>query len=199
MEGPLFRTIIFSVLIGGCAERPASQVDAVLQALQAARIAGAEDYAVEQLDEAKASYSLAINELDNQDERFLWWRTYSRAEQILNLARLQAEHAKSEAMANLEETQKNAQTAVSLARNQIQQTRALLGQPLSRLSIKLQIQDFDYALIQAETMLDIIETTMPTSRDYIQVMTTAHSVETMASSIRQHILSTITHPQKVQI
>lgn len=186
----MFVGIIIMLLIEGCADRPSSQIEAATQSLQDARLAGAAEYATEELQQAETSYRQAIEELGSQDEGFAWLRNYSGATRQLDLARSQADEAKSEALANLTETKSNAQIALSLARNQIGQAKGLLVQPLSPYSVNQQFEELHSALQGAEALLNTMETSMSTG-DYIQVMTTAHAVETLAFTIHQHILSVL--------
>ncbi|MGE0474937.1 MAG: hypothetical protein AB7P17_14985 [Nitrospirales bacterium] len=197
-RGSLFFAILAILVFTGCAERPSSQIDAVEQSLQDARLAGAEAYAIEELQQAETSYRMAIDELDSQDEGFVWLRNYSQVTRQLNLAHTQAQEAKSEALANLTETKSNAQMALALARDQIGQAQALLSQPLSTDTLDRQFQDLHRALQSADTLLDAMESSMDTG-DYIQVMTSAHAVETLALTIHQHILALINHSPSLKV
>jgi len=182
----------------GCAERPSTHVEVVLQTIEDARVAGAEDYAFEELQQAQTSYRLGLEELELQDERFVWWRSYSRANQMLELAHSQAKQAKTEALANLEETKSNAQMAMALARDQIEQAQSLLEQPVAPYSITQQFEKLQRALTGAEALLDNMETSMG-SGDYIQVMTSAHAVESLALNIQQHILSVLSQSTSTKV
>ena len=126
-----FLALTILLLLQGCAERPSTQIDGVRQSIEDARLAGAQNYAFELLEQAETSYRLALDELNQQDERLALWRSYSKVREILALAHSQAEEAKSAALANLEETKSNAQMAHSQARQQIVQAQAFLDHPLS--------------------------------------------------------------------
>lgn len=193
-------TILVILFIQGCADRPSSQIETVAQSLQDARLAGAAEYAIEELQQAETSYQMAMDELDRQDQGFVWLRNYSQVARQLDLARSQADEAKSEALANLAETKSNAQTALSLARHQIGQAHALLAHPLSTYTLNQQFEELHSALQGVEALLNTMETSM-VAGDYIQVMTSAHAVETLALTIHQHILSVLSHSPspKVQI
>lgn len=186
-RGSLLFTILAILFIQGCAERPSSQIEAVSRSLQDARLAGAEEYAIEEFQQAETSYRQAMEELGSQDEGFAWLRNYSVATRQLDLARSQADEAKTEALANLEETKSNAQTAISMARDQVGQAQALLVQPLSTNRLNQEFQELHSALQGAEALLNTMESSIG-SGDYIQVMTSAHVVETLASTIHHRIL-----------
>jgi hypothetical protein len=198
-EWCLLLAIAGTLVAQGCAERPSGQIDAVLRTLHDARLSGAREYAFEQLQQAEVSYSQAINELDNQDAKFAWWRTYAQGKRMLDLALAQADQAKSEATSNLEETKSNAQVALILARQNIRQTQTLLLERRAHLSEHQQFQELHKALQGAEALLDTIESGMMNQGDYIQVMTTAHVVETVALAIHERILSAVGQSVKVQV
>ena len=198
-EWSLLLAITGTFLAQGCTERPSSQIDSVIRTLQDARQSGAQDYAYEQLQQAEESYSQAINELDNQDAKFSWWRTYSQGKQMLDRALAQADQAKSEALANLEETKSNAQVALTLARQNLQHTQTLLQEGREHPSMHQQFEELHLALQKAEALLDTIESGIMTQGDYIQVMTTAHAVETITVTIQERILSALDPSGNVQV
>jgi outer membrane murein-binding lipoprotein Lpp len=198
-EWCLLLAITGTFLAQGCTERPSSQIDSVIRTLQDARLSGAQDYAYEQLQQAEMSYNQAINELDNQDEKFAWWRSYSQGKQMLDRALAQADQAKSEALANLEETKSNAQVALILARQNVQDTQTLLMEGREHPSMNQQFEELHTALQRAEALLDTIESGIMSQGDYIQVMTTAHAVETITVTIQQRILSALDPSGNVQV
>ena len=188
-----------TLLAQGCTERPSGQIDSVIRTLQDARLSGAQEYAYEQLQQAEMAYAQAIDELDDQDAKLAWWRTYSQGKRMLDLALAQADQAKSQALANLEETKSNAQMAITLARQNVQQAQALLMEGRSHPSIHQRFQELRNALQGAEALLDTIESGMMSQGDYIQVMTTAHAIETVAVTIHERILSALDPSGKVQV
>jgi hypothetical protein len=198
-EWCLLLGIAVAFIAQGGAQRPSGQIDTVLRTLHDARLSGAQEYAYEQLQQAELSYSQAINELDNQDAKFVWWRTYAQGKRMLDLALAQADQAKSEAVANLEETKSNAQKALTLARQNIQDTHALLLERRSQPHISEHFQELQQALQGAEALLNAIESGMMTQGDYIQVMTAANAVETVALRIHDRILAAVGPSEKVQV
>ncbi len=198
-EWCLLLAITGTFLAQTCSERPSNQIDSVIRTLQDARLSGAQDYAYEELQQAEMSYSQAINELDNQDAKFAWWRRYSQGKQMLERALAQADQAKSEALANLEGTKNNAQLALTLARQNIQDTQTLLLEGRAHPSMHQQFEKLHVALQRAEALLNTIESEIMTQGDYIQVMTTAHAVETITVTIQNRILSALDPSGKVQV
>jgi len=198
-EWCLLLAITGTFLAQGCTERPSNQIDSVIRTLQDARLSGAQDYAYEQLQQAEMSYSQAINELDNQDEKFAWWRSYSQGKQMLDRALAQADQAKSEALANLEETKSNAQVALTLARQNVQDTQTLLLEGREHPTMHQQFEELHLALQRADALLDTIESEIMAQGDYIQVMTTAHAVEIVTGSIQKRILSALDPSGKIQV
>lgn len=177
----------FSFVTLGCAERPTSQINTALEALWEARLAGAEDYAVERLIEAENSFQRGIDELDNQDERIFLLRNYSLATAFLSAACSQAEKARAEAFINWEETKINAQIALSTAKHHMLQAKQLLNQTLPAFVSHTLLQEWHLALQQGEQLLEESEAGL-SQGDFIQVMTNAHTVETMALRVHQQFL-----------
>ena len=182
--------LVVSLFLQGCSERPSAQIDIVFQAIQDARLASAQDYAFEELEQAEFSYQKALRELEYQDAQFAGWRNYSKLNEILELAYSQAQKSKSEALANLEETKSNAQLALAVARDQISQAQASLDWPGSPYPIAQQFNELKLALERARALFDNMETSMGTG-DYIQVMTSAQAVESLVLTIHQRILAVL--------
>ena len=197
-RGSLLFTILAILFFQGCAERPSSQIEAVTRSIQDARLAGAEEYAIEEFQLAEISYRKALEALGNQDKRIAWLRNYSLATRHLDMARSQADEAKTEALANLTETKFNAQTALSMARDQIGQTQNLLAQPLSTFRFNQEFEEIHSALHDAEDLLNTMESSID-SGDYIQVMTSAHVVETLALAIHQRILVLLSRSPSLKV
>jgi exonuclease VII small subunit len=164
------------LLLTACAEQPVPQLDAAIHALEDARVAGAEDYAIEIFAEAETAYLQAKKELDQQRDRLQFFRDYQPATTMLTKVLTSAAQAKREAIANKEEAKANAEVALAYARQNLQVTDQ--GQ-LDQLTLAFQA---------AETLLAETESIM-TEENFIDVMTTAHSVESFAIRIQEQIIS----------
>jgi hypothetical protein len=176
------------LLLTGCAKQPVPQLDAAIHALEDARISGAEDYAIEIFTEAEAAYLQAKKELDQQRDRFQLFRDYQSATTMLEKALTIAAQAKMEAIANKKEAKSNAEVALTFARQHLQDVRSLLAEPSIPAADQRQLDQLTQAFQSAETLLAETESIM-TEENFIDVMTTAHSVESFATRIQEQIIS----------
>jgi len=176
------------LLLTACAEQPVPQLDAAIHALEDARVAGAEDYAIEIFAEAETAYLQAKKELDQQRDRLQFLRDYQPATTMLTKVLTSAAQAKREAIANKEEAKANAEVALAFARQNLQDTRSLLAEPSIPVTDQGQLDQLTLAFQAAETLLAETESIM-TEENFIDVMTTAHSVESFAIRIQEQIIS----------
>lgn len=180
--------LMICLLLTGCAEQPVTQLDAAIHALEEARMSGAEDYAIEIFTEAEAAYLQAMNELDHQRDRMQIFRDYQPATTMLAKVLTSATQAKIEAITNKEEAKANAEAALAFARKNLQDVRSLLAEPSLPTTDQGQLDQLTLAFQATETLLAETEFVM-TEENFIGVMTTAHSVESFATRIQEHIIS----------
>ena len=180
--------LITCLLLTGCAEQPVLQLDAAIQALEDARVSGAEDYAIEIFTEAESAYGQAKEELNQQQERLHPFRDYHPAMTLLAKVLHSAEQAKMEALNNKKEAKANAEVALAFAKQNLQAVRSLLADSTIPVTDQRQFDQITLAFQATETLLSETESIM-TEENYIGVMTTAHSVESFAIRIQEHILS----------
>ena len=180
--------LITCLLLTACAEQPVPQLDAAIHALEDARVAGAEDYAIEIFTEAETAYLQAKKELDQQRDRFQVFRDYQSATTMLAKVLTSAAKAKREAIANKQEAKANAEVALAFARQNLQDVRSLLAAPPIPATDQGQLDQLTLAFQAAESLLAETESIM-TEENFIDVMTTAHSVESFAIRIQEQIIS----------
>lgn len=190
LNRPDARLIVFItyLLLTGCAEQPVPKLDAAIHALEDARMSGAEDYAIEIFTEAETAYLQAKKELDQQRDRLQLFRDYQPATTMLEKVLTSAAQAKMEAIANKNEAKANAEAALVFARQHLQDVRSLLAAPTIPASDQEQLDQLTLAFHVAESLLAETESIM-TEENFIDVMTTAHSVETFATRIQDRIIS----------
>lgn len=176
------------LLLTGCAEQPVPQLDDAIHALEDARNSGAEDYAIEIFTEAETAYLEAKQELEQQRGRVQLFRNYESATTMLEKALTRAEQAKREAIANKNEAKSNAEVAIDFARQNLHDVRMLLAQPSPPAADPGHMDKLTLAVQAAETLLAETESIM-TEENFIDVMTTAHSVESFATRIQEQIIS----------
>jgi hypothetical protein len=180
--------LISCLLLVGCAEQPVLQLDAAIQAIEDARMSGAEDYAIEIFTEAESAYGQAKEELNQQQERLQLFRDYHPATTMLAKVLSNAEQAKMEAIDNKKEAKANAEVALAFARQNLQTVRSLLADSSIPVTDQGQFDQITQAFQATETLLAETESIM-TEENFIGVMTTAHTVESFATRIQEHILS----------
>ncbi len=190
--------LLLCLLLTGCAEQPVLQLDAAIQALEEARVSGAEDYAIEIFTEAESAYGQAKEELNQQQERLQPFRDYHPAMTLLAKVLHSAEQAKMEALDNKKEAKANAEAALAFAKQNLQSVRSLLADSTIPVTDQRQFDQIALAFQATETLLAETESIM-TEENYIGVMTTAHSVESFATRIQEHILSARQLAKKRQV
>lgn len=180
--------ILTWLLLTGCAEQPVPKLDDAIHALEDARNSGAEDYAIEIFTEAETAYLEAKQELEQQRNRVQLFRNYESATTMLEKVLIRAEQAKREAIANKKEAKSNAEVAIDFARQNLRDVRMLLAEPSPPAADPGQMDKLALAVQAAETLLAETESIM-TEENFIDVMTTAHSVESFATRIQEQIIS----------
>jgi len=183
-----FALLMTCLILTACAEQPVPQLDAAIHALEDARMSGAEDYAIEIFTEAETAYLQAKKELDQQRDRFQLFRDYQPATTMLTKVLTSAAQAKIEAIANKEEAKANAEVALAFARQNLQDVRTLLAKPSIPAADQGELDQLALAFQTAETLLAETESIM-TEENFIDVMTTAHSLESFAIRIQEQIIS----------
>lgn len=180
--------ILTGLLLSGCAEPPITQWNAATQAIQDARMSGAEDYAIERFTETKTAYHQVEEELNNQENRIPFFRNYDPAITMLTGVLNHATQPKMEAIDNKKESKANAEAAINFAKHQLQTVRALLAEASTPATNQRELDQLLRAFQDTETLLAEIEPIM-TQENFNDVMTSSHSVESLATRIHDRILS----------
>lgn len=116
-----------ALLLAGCAEPPQAEIDAVKTALDAARTAGAGEYAPEALAQAEAAQSKLDAELQAQQERFALMRSYDTAKTLAADAKTQAENAAKTAEANREAAKQESSALIASTTTLLEEVKTLLA------------------------------------------------------------------------
>lgn len=176
------------LLLTGCAEPPISQWNAATQALEDARMSEAEHYAIERFTEAETAYQQVKKNLDQQGDRIPLFRNYDPAITMLSGVFNNATQAKMEAIANKKESKANAEVALAFAKQHLQDVRALLAEVSTPAPDRGELDRLLQAFQDTETLLAEIDSIMA-QEHFIDVMTTAHSVESFATRLQAQIIS----------
>ena len=182
--------LLFGTILMACAEKPIQGTDSALQALQAAKQAGAEKYAPESLRVAEDEYQKAQEEIAAQDDSFVITRNYDTANAILVNVVADAEKAKTEAIASRQLVKTEAEGAVVLAKTSLEEAKNQLAQAPTGKGTQADLQALRGDLQAAETTFAEIEAIMA-MEDYIGVKAKAESVQTLAARVNEQVAQAI--------
>jgi len=178
--------ILCGSLVWGCAEKPAQVTDQALQAIQAAKEAGALDYAPEDLRLAEDEYQKAQEEMTTQDNAFVLMRNYDEANAILTKVVTDAGQAKNKAVANKQQAKLEAEAAVVLAKTTLAEAKNLLAQAPKGKGTQADLQALQGDLQAADTTLGEIDPIMA-KEDFLGVKAKAESVLALATRVNEQV------------
>lgn len=182
--------LLFGTMLMACAEKPIQGTDSALQALQAAKQAGAEKYAPESLRVAEDEYQKAQEEIAAQDDSFVMTRNYDTANAILVKVVTDAEKAKTEAIASRQLVKTQAEGAVVLAKTSLEEAKNQLAQAPTGKGTQADLQALRGDLQAAETTFAEIDAIMA-MEDYIGVKAKAESVQALAARVNEQVAQAI--------
>jgi len=110
----------------GCAKPPQPAIDEAKQALQAARDAGAADYAAASLREAENAVAAVDAELQAQQKKFALMRSYKQTAALAATAKQAADKAKADAETGKEQTRQAAEQLMGQAKTALDEASAAL-------------------------------------------------------------------------
>ena len=182
--------LLFGTMLMACAEKPIQGTDSALQALQAAKQAGAEKYAPESLRVAEDEYQKAQEEIAAQDDTFVMTRNYDAANAILVKVVADAEKAKTEAIASKQMVKTEAEGAVVLAKSSLEEAKNQLAQAPTGKGTQADLQALRGDLQAAETTFAEIDAIMA-MEDFIGVKAKAESVQALAARVNEQVAQAI--------
>ena len=182
--------LLFGTMLMACAEKPIQGSDAALQALQAAKQAGAAEYAPEALRVAEDEYQKAQEEIGVQDNTFMLMRNYDAANAILTKVAGDAEKAKIAAIANKQQAKAEAEGSVVLAKNSLEEAKNQLAQAPTGKGTQADLQALRGDLQAAEATLGEIDAIMA-KEDFLGVKAKAESVQTLATRVNEQVAQAI--------
>ena len=182
--------LALGTMLMACAEKPIQGTDSALQALQAAKQAGAEKYAPESLRVAEDEYQKAQEEIAAQDDTFVMTRNYDAANAILVKVVADAEKAKTEAIASKQMVKTEAEGAVVLAKTSLEEAENQLAQAPTGKGTQADLQALRGDLQAAETTFAEIDAIMA-MEDFIGVKAKAESVQALAARVNEQVAQAI--------
>jgi hypothetical protein len=156
--GVLSLVLCLAVIVG-CSSPPKEDIDAANSSLEAARTAGAQDYAAESLQAAEQAKQQLDDELKVQDDKF--FKSYTRAKELAASARTAADKAAQDAATGKETMKQEVGTAIQNARAELTAVREQLakapkgkGTAADLATLTADLDGVDTALNEAQAAYD---------------------------------------------
>lgn len=180
---PFVAALVLLVIVG-CAKAPQEAVDATKAELDKAAEAQADMWASSEYQAAKQAMDAAQAEIDAQNQK--WLKNYDKATELLNTAKTEATKAGEAAVANKEQTRKDAEAAIADADAALQTAGASLKAAPRTKDSKADLQLFEDDLKGLTTTLEEAKSAQGAG-DYKKALEQATSVKDKASSINQQL------------
>jgi hypothetical protein len=173
------------MLMSGCAQPPADQINAAEQAVKEAQQGGAATYVANDFAKVEGLLSAMKAEVAEQDAKFALLRDYGKAEQLATTAKTEAERVKGDAVKKMEEAKFAAVQAHQAAQASVASTielvaKAPAGKDRAALeSIKTDAEALRSSLNDVQMMLD--------KADYRGAETKANAIQQKAGAVSHEI------------
>ena len=181
----LVSTVGLCVLLSGCAQPPADQINAAEQAVKDAQQSGAATYVANDYAKVEGLLTAMKTEVAEQDGKFALLRDYGKAEQLAAATKTEAEAVKVAAVKKMEEakfaaTQAHQAAQASVASAMDLVAKAPAGKDRAALeSIKTDAVALKASLNDVQMMLD--------KTDYLGAQTKAKAIQEKADAVSREI------------
>lgn len=115
--------VLSATLTWGCARAPQKSIDEATSAFESAKQSEAAAYAPEALASAEDAYSEAMAEVEEQNQKIVFLRSYDRAEMLISTAREAAESATEKADARREDMKRYADSVIKVTQSTVVSAR----------------------------------------------------------------------------
>ena len=173
------------VLVGGCAQPPAEQINAAEQAVKDAEQSGAATYVATDYAKIDGLRAALKQEVADQDAKFALLRDYGKAEQLAATTKAEAERVKADAVNKMEEAKSAAVQAQQAAQQTVQSTLALVamapaGKDRAALeSIKADAEALKASLNDVQMAID--------KADYLGAQTKAKAIQEKGQAVSKEV------------
>jgi len=173
------------VLMGGCAQPPADQINAAEQAVKDAEQSGAATYVANDYAKIDGLRAALKQEVADQDAKFALLRDYGKAEQLAATTKTEAERVKADAVKKMEEAKSAAVQAQQAAQQTVQSTLALVamapaGKDRAALeSIKTDAEALKASLNDVQMAID--------KADYLGAQTKAKAIQEKGQAVSKEV------------
>ncbi len=184
------------LMIAGCAQPPAEQINAAEQAIKDAQQSGAATYVPDEYAKLEGTLSAIKKEVADQDAKFALFRDYGKVEQLAATAKAEADRAKAEAGKKMDEAKtaalqahREAQDAVKHATDLI--AKAPTGKDRAALeSIKTDAEALKASLNDVQMMID--------KSDYPAAKTKADAIREKSLAVSHEIEAALAKVSKAK-
>ena len=173
------------LLMSGCAQPPADQINAADQAVKDAQQSGAATYVPDDYAKLEGLLSAMKTEVAEQDGKFALLRDYGKAEQLAATTKAEAERLKTEAAQKLEEAKFGATQAHHAAQASVTSTLELVAKaPVGKdraavQTIKTDAEALKASLNDVQMMID--------KGQYLGAETKAKAIQEKADAVSHEI------------
>ena len=173
------------ILIAGCAQPPADQINAAEQAVKDAEQSGAATYAADDYAKIQGMVAALKKEVGDQDAKFALLRDYGKAEQLAAATKSEAERVKGDAAKKMEEAKFAATQAQQAAQDTVKATLELVakapaGKDRAALeAIKADAEALKASLTDVQMMID--------KSDFLGAQTKAKAIQEKGQAVSKEI------------
>lgn len=185
MRHVLLPVLCTVVLVGGCAQPPADQINGAEQAVKDAQQSGAATYVANDYAKIEGLMAALKKEVADQDAKFALLRDYGKAEQLAATTKTEAERVKADAVQKMEEAKSAAIQAQQAAQETVKSTLMLVakapaGKDRAALeSIKTDAEALKASLNDVQMMID--------KADYLGAQTKAKAIQEKGQAVSNEI------------
>lgn len=119
--------LVSATLLAACAQPPTQQLEVASKGVEAARSAGAPQYAEEEFVKLEQEFNQTKEELARQERTFTIFRSYSKADEMLRRVKEQAQRVEVAATTKKAEAKTAAEAGEQEAQSAVAATRELLA------------------------------------------------------------------------
>lgn len=167
------------MVLAGCAQIPQQELNVANGALEAAKKANAESYAPSQLKAAQVSFDLATNELNVENKKLPFLRTYDKIKETLKSATSAAQSALAAAEAAKKQVRTETEGLISRAQVVVDSVDAMVKEAAKKKKNTLAISaDIDTLRTMIKNVSDQI-----TSGDLLTAKENASAVQTKTDAL----------------
>lgn len=170
-------------MVMGCAKPPVAEVDAAKATIQAARDAGAADYAASSLRDAESAVASLDAELQVQEKKFALLRSYKQASTLAASAKTAGEKAAADAAAGKEKARVDAEALLEQAKAAADEADQMLATAPAGKDTKAEIETMKNDLMGVRTMISEGEAAHQAQR-YLESKAKFESALSQATNIK---------------